>query len=131
MPSPIIENMLAKTGLPRLTEATFIEFTRSAPKAVVFFSESPQKYPESNDVAMVLPEIIKEFPDIAGAIAAAESEHQLQKRFDFTVWPALAFFKEGQYVGAITGIQNWDDYLAEIAKLMSKEVGNAIPAINL
>jgi len=33
----------------------------------------------------------------------------------FNRWPALVMLKDGQYVGAIDGLRNWDDYLDGLA----------------
>lgn len=131
MPSPIVENMLERTGLPTVTADTVTEFLNSGPSAVLFFCEDPKRYPESNDVAMALPEILKEYQGMVGGLVEQSFEHELQKQFDFTVWPALAFFKSGHYLGAITGIQNWDDYLNQINALLEKHNATSIPAVNL
>lgn len=130
MPSPIIQNMLNTHGYTQITEENYLEFINAHTQVVLFFAEDPKRYPESDDVAMVLPEILKEYSDMQGAIVSQEFEHALQKRFDFTRWPALAFFSQGQYRGAITGIQNWEDYLQQIPALLSDN-NIAIPALNV
>ena len=66
MPSLLVENMLQRTGLPRITADTYNAFLAAHPQVVLFFCESPERYPESNDVAMVLPEILKEFQKLQG-----------------------------------------------------------------
>jgi hydrogenase-1 operon protein HyaE len=130
MPSPIIENMLKNNDLPFVTADNYADFITSAGSVVLFFCENPDRYPESNDVAMVLPEIIKEFPGMQGGIVDQAFERELQSQFDFTRWPALAFFADGQYRGNMTGIQNWDDYLEQIPTFLKNNT-SAIPAINL
>ena len=131
MPSPIVENMIARTGIPVVDADSVTDFIKQSPRAVLFFCADPKRYPESNDVAMVLPELIREFDNLSGALVAQSCEVELQKQFDFTAWPALAFFKEGQYLGAITGIQNWDDYLEKINALFAKDLSATIAAVNL
>ena len=130
MRSALIANMLQKSQMPVVTASTCGEFIRNHSMAVLFFSEDPQRYPESNDVAMVLPEILKQFSGMAGALVDEGDEHRIQRQFDFTVWPALAFFKQGYYLGSITGIQNWEDYLYRIERLFSESTV-AIPVINI
>lgn len=130
MPSLLVENMLQRTGLPRITADTYTTFLAAHPQVVLFFCENPERYPESNDVAMVLPEILKEFPQLQGAIIDSSFERELQKQFDFTRWPALAFFVNGDYRGNMTGIQNWDDYTGRIPELLS-DTPTTIPLINL
>ncbi|BFM07884.1 hypothetical protein GCM10025791_46750 [Halioxenophilus aromaticivorans] len=131
MPSPIVENMIARTAIPVVDADTVTDFIKQSPRAVLFFCADPKKYPESNDVAMALPEIIKEYDGLAGALVAQSCEIALQKEFNFTAWPALAFFKEGQYLGAITGIQNWDDYLEKINQMFAKDLSATIATVNL
>jgi len=130
MPSAIIENMLKNNDLPFVTADNYSDFINSADAVVLFFCENPDRYPESNDVAMVLPEIIKEFPGMRGGIVERTFERELQSQFDFTRWPALAFFSKGQYRGNMTGIQNWDDYTQQIPAFINDST-TAIPAINL
>ena len=131
MPSAIVENMLDRTGIPRLTAANQASFLAAHPRAVLFFCGDPVKYPESNDVAMVLPEIVKEFEGLAAAIVDTEIEREMQSGFDFTVWPALAFFRDGNYTGAITGIQNWEDYLERVPALLAAGNPDSIAAVNI
>ncbi len=131
MSSPLIERMLQKHNLTSVHADNCESFLQAHGKAVLFFAEDPARYPESNDVAMVLPELLKHFSGLSGAIVDSSFEHQLQGYFDFTRWPALAFFVSGEYRGAITGIHNWEDYLREIPALLQARDHNAIPVINL
>ena len=39
----------------------------------------------------------------------------------FGTWPALVFLRRGEYLGVITQVQNWDDYLREIRYLLDSE----------
>jgi hydrogenase-1 operon protein HyaE len=42
-------------------------------------------------------------------------------RYGFRRWPALVVLRDGRYVGAIDGLRNWDEYLAEVAALLAAE----------
>jgi hydrogenase-1 operon protein HyaE len=63
-----------------------------------------------------------------------EAEKPLQQHYGFTAWPALVFLRDGGYLGTITGIQNWSEYLQDIGNLMAAEVKQApgfkIPVIS-
>lgn len=131
MSSPIIDNMVEKNAVPYIKADNYQSFINNNEFAVLFFAGDPKRYPETNDVAMVLPEIVKEFKSMACAIVDESFEQELQNQFDFTRWPALAFFTNGQYQGAITGIQNWEDYLQQIPKIIQPDSNNTIRAINL
>lgn len=125
--STLIDHMLKKNSIPVLDENSVDDFLKSHSRVVLFFSENPQRYPESNDVAMALPELLKHFQELRGAIIHPGFEHTLQKQYDFTVWPALAFFRQGEYLGAITGIQNWEDYIMTIPKLFMSDPSLILP----
>ncbi|VVM24085.1 hypothetical protein BSPWISOXPB_5964 [uncultured Gammaproteobacteria bacterium] len=43
---------------------------------------------------------------------------KIQRNYGFTTWPSLVFFKDGGYLGTISKVQDWDDYIHEIQKLM-------------
>ena len=128
---PIIDAMLNRHSMPVVNKDSVDEFLQQNALAVLFFAEDPMKYPETADVAMVLPELVREFPGLAPALVDFDDQHALQKNFDFTAWPALAFFRDGAYRGAITRIQNWQDYLVQIDELLNKAPKLMIPAVNV
>jgi hydrogenase-1 operon protein HyaE len=39
-------------------------------------------------------------------------------RYGFRRWPAFVILADGRYVGAVDGLRNWDEYLAEVARLL-------------
>jgi hydrogenase-1 operon protein HyaE len=122
MPSPQIRRLTERHHYPVLSEATLDRFAREQESLVLFFSEDPLKFPESNDVAMVLPELIKAFAGrLQAALIEPNAQHRLQSRFGFNQWPALVFLRRGEYLGAITQIQNWEDYLREIDRLLQSD----------
>jgi hydrogenase-1 operon protein HyaE len=133
MSSPLIERLTDELGYPRLSEANFESFIKDAPYSVLFFTENATRFPESNDVAVILPELVKRFPMLSPAVIDTQHEKSLQGRYNFTVWPTLVFLKEGRYLGAIPKVQNWDDYVREITILLTleprRDPGIGIPVV--
>ncbi len=122
MPSPSIRVMLEKHAYPVLDEDSIDEFLHSRDEAVLFFSGNPHQFPKSNDLADILPELIKAFGGrLQAALIIQESQHRLQRRYGFAAWPALVFLRRGAYLGAITQLQNWEDYLREIRRILDSE----------
>ncbi|WP_428605797.1 hypothetical protein [Sedimenticola sp.] len=122
MPSPLIRQMIQQQGYPELDEATLVPFLAEQKHSVLFFTGDPKQYPESNDVAVILPELAARFTDrFRVAVVTREAELALQKRFPFSSWPALVFVRGEQYLGAITRVQNWSDYLVEIDRMLGAE----------
>ena len=135
MPSHLIENMIEKYRYPVLESDTADAFIDNSEEVVLFFAENPQQYPESNDVAMILPELIKAFDGrFQAALVGQSAERGLQARYGFGTWPALVFLRRGEYLGVITQVQNWEDYLREIQRLLdaepSKPPGFKVPVVS-
>jgi hydrogenase-1 operon protein HyaE len=73
-------------------------------------------------VAVILPELVKAFKgQFAAAVIATEDEKKLQSLYGFQTWPALVFLKGNEYLGTITGVQDWGVYLDEINKILASE----------
>lgn len=134
MPSPLINRLIDELGYPLLDKSNFEEFIQQAPYSVLFFTEEPKRFPESNDVAVILPELIKQFPQLSPAVISQEYEKALQGRYNFNVWPALVFLKEGRYLAGITKVQDWDVYIAEINSILAlepkRDPGIGIPVVS-
>lgn len=135
MSSPQIKRLTERHHYPVLNENSLDAFAAEQEHLVLFFSEDPVKFPESNDVAMVLPELVKAFDGrLTAALVDQQAQHALQSRYGFNQWPALVFLRRGEYLGAITQIQNWEDYLRETERLLQSEPiaapGFAIPVVS-
>ncbi|MGD0961943.1 MAG: hydrogenase, partial [Methylomonas sp.] len=79
----------------------------------------PLLFPESHDVAVILPELLKAYSQLQGGIISATIERELQARFRFTSWPSLVFLRKGEYLGVITGIRDWPGYRRETAGILA------------
>ncbi len=120
MPSPLIRSLIERHGIAHLDGDTIDEFLQSHDDVVLFFTENPHQFPESNDVAVVLPELLKAFDGrLTAAVVHRDAERALQKRYGFTAWPALVFLRRGKYLGIITRVQDWNGYLSEIERLLN------------
>lgn len=115
MPSVLIEAMIEKYNYPVLNEETVDSFIKSNEECVLFFTENPVRFPESDDVAMILPEIIAEYGNrFNAAVIEQKSQRVLQARYGFTEWPTLVFIQQGEFLGAISRVQDWNDYILKI-----------------
>jgi len=122
MPSPLIENMIEQQGYAVVDEHSIGAFLESSETAVLFFTENPKHYPESNDVAVILPELMKQFAGrLKVAVVDRAAEQALRARYPFNEWPALVFVRNGDYIGAISRVQDWDVYLREFERLLNAE----------
>jgi len=122
MSSPLIRNLVESRGFPLLQASTLEAFLKANEHSLLFFTEDPGRYPESDDVAVILPELMKVFGDrCAAAVVHRDAEKPLQQRFGFSAWPALVLMRGEDYLGAITRVQDWSDYLSEIHRLLAAD----------
>ena len=118
--SPLVQTMIEQYDYPVLTAAELGGFLESGEDVVLFFTENASKFPETNDVAMILPELVKAFGGrFAAAVIAPGDQRRLQMRYGFREWPSLVFLRNGEYLGAISRVQDWNVYLAEIDRILA------------
>lgn len=126
MPSVLINNMIEQYGYPRLDLESFDDYINNQEECVLFFTEDPARFPESNDVAMILPELVNEYGSrFAAAVIEPGAQRELQTRYGFNEWPALVFLRNGKYLGTITRVRDWIDYLKMINDILTSEPGIA------
>ncbi len=131
MPSPLIQKMIERYHYPVLSEESLDEFLQTQNECVLFFTENPTQFPESDDVAMILPELVKEFDGrFSAAVIAQHSQRKLQARYGFNEWPSLVFLRQGKYLGTISRVQDWQDYLTLIRQILSSQPRSA-PGIGI
>jgi hydrogenase-1 operon protein HyaE len=120
MSSPLIDQLQTRHGLPLLDADSYDNFVYSHETVVLFFCNDPVQFPESHDVAVILPELVKVFCGrLQAAVIAKSVERELQARFRFTGWPSLVFLRNGEYLGVITGIKDWQEYGQEFARILA------------
>lgn len=127
MSSPLINRLTEELGYPLVDPSTVDAFLADHREALLFFPNDPVRYKESDDVAVILPELVKDLDrPLGAAVVAREGEKELAERFGVWVWPALALVQEGQYVATIGRVQDWAVYLERIPALF--EAGPAATA---
>lgn len=122
MTSPLITQLQTRHGYPLLDADSYDHFVYGNESVVLFFCNDPVQFPESNDVAVILPELDKTFNGrLQAAVIEKSIERELQARFRFTGWPSLVFLRNGEYLGVITGVRNWREYRQEAAGILASE----------
>ena len=86
--------------------------------------------PESWDVAVILPEVLKGQRDLRAAVVPPVAGRGLQARYGFRRWPAVVLLRGGQYVGALEGMQDWVPFQQALADLRGKPAGRAPIALH-
>ncbi len=118
--------MIEQYQYPVLDETNLDDFISSNKECILFFTENPRRFPESDDVAMILPELVKEYENrFVAAVIAEKDQRQLQMKFGFKKWPSLVFIRDGEYLGVISKVQDWRDYIIKINELLESKTQSA------
>ncbi len=135
MTHPLMQRLFDDYGYPEVTLGSHEAFINQPGIRVLFFAGDPKRFRETTDVAVVLPELVKAFQDrLIPGVVAVEAEKPLQQHYGFAAWPALVFLRDGGYLGAITGVLNWTEYLHDIGELAAANIksppGFKIPVVS-
>ena len=119
---PLFERLVREFGYGAPTLDTFDSLVAPPGHTLLFLADDPERSKETLDLAVILPEIARAFygrfdvvvlfPAVANAVAP---------RYGVRRWPALILLRDGQYVGSIEAIRDWDDYQSEVTRLLKRE----------
>ena len=128
---PLVERLFSAHGYTKVDAASLHAFAVAPGHALLFFSEDPVHYRETLDLCVILPEIASAFDGrLRIGVLLPVAARAAAPRYGFRRWPALVMLRDGGYVGAIDGLRNWDDYLAETARLLEAPVARP-PSIGI
>ena len=131
---PLIARLVSQSGASWVDDTPDQTFIAAAGDCALFIAGDPVRFPECLDVAVVLPELQRAFPDaLRIGVAAADCEDALARRYGVTRRPALVFLRGGQFVAVLAGMLDWDVYLVEVARILqlapSRVPGIGIPLV--
>jgi hydrogenase-1 operon protein HyaE len=136
MTHALIERLIQELNYPEITLDNHDSFVDTPGLNVLFFPGNPDTVKDATDVAVVLPELIAVFaPQLNPGVVTDTygAGKKLKQKYGFTHYPSLVFLRNGEYVGVISRIQDWDDYLSRITVLMAspgrRAPGFSIPVV--
>jgi len=92
-------------------------------------AEDPVRFRETLDLAVIAPELVRAFPGAFTLdLLLADEARIAASRFGVRRWPALVMLRDGQYVGAVEGLRNWDEYVTELRALLAAST-RPVPAV--
>lgn len=128
MTTPLIEALVHRHGFALVDEASIDAFLAANEHSLLFFPGDAERLVESDDVAVILPEILKSYRGrITPALVAKPSERILQRRFRFNAFPSIVFMRHGGYLGVLSRVLDWSDYVTEIPAILAREAGDPPP----
>ena len=137
MSHPLVDCLVSERGYADISLSSHDDFVAAPGMNVLFFPGDTTTVRDATDVAVVLPELVAAFDgqlrpgvvrDVFGDGAV------LKRRYGFTEYPALVFVRGGNYVGSLTRIRDWGDYLERIGELLlsapRRAPGFTIPVVS-
>ena len=116
MPSALVRALATRHGLPTVDASSIEAFLAPAhgepEHAILFFTGEPRLRAEADDVAVVLPQIMRAFDGkLRAAVVSRAAEDELKARFHVFVMPSLAITRGATPLAVIPKIKDWNDYV--------------------
>ena len=119
---PLLEQLVSRHGFVPVDAESIDDFIHAAGHTMLVFTEDPVRYKETLDLAVIAPEVARAFAGrFRVGVLYPDAARKMAPRFGFARWPALVMLRDGDYVGAIDGLRNWDEYLDETQRLLTAE----------
>ncbi len=119
---PLLARLVKLTGASVLNADTYDAWAQQPGPAMVVFAEDPERFKETLDLAVVVPELHATGGGrFRVALLPPTASRAIAPRYGFARWPAFVMLRDGQYLGAVDGIRDWDDYAAELMRLLAAE----------
>jgi hydrogenase-1 operon protein HyaE len=116
---PLVAQLFAKHRFAEVTPANFNAWTQAPGRSLLLFLEDPGRFKETLDLAVIVPELCRAFPGrFRAGVLLPDAAREFAVRYGFRRWPAFVILADGKYVGAVDGLRNWDEYLAEVDRLL-------------
>ncbi|WP_425052418.1 hydrogenase accessory protein [Psychromarinibacter sp. S121] len=126
MGHPLIDRLTDELGWPRLTTREELAAFTETGVTALFLPGDPRRNLESADVAVILPELRIAFQRAFDCAVVDDAiEAQLREETRVLKTPSVIFYRDGQFLGGIPKVRDWDDYIARIPQILSAEPANA------
>ncbi|WP_372656635.1 hydrogenase [Hydrogenophaga sp.] len=129
--SPLVQRLVTEFGATWVDEQSIQDWAALGGDRVVLFAGDAVRFPEGQDVAVVLPELrgaaSRRFEI---AVVPRQKEEALARRYGSNRWPTLLFLRDGQYVTTLSGMHDWDIYVREVERALALPVSRA-PTIGI
>jgi hydrogenase-1 operon protein HyaE len=124
MSHPLIDRLTTALGWPRLASDAALAAHLALPGVhCLFIPGDPARNLESADVAVILPELALSFQRAFDCALVDDAiEEALRKETGVWKTPSLLFFRDGEAIGAIPKVRDWEDYMARIAQILATPV---------
>jgi hydrogenase-1 operon protein HyaE len=120
----LIDRLVNEFGCAEVSMENHDDFVATPGMNVLFVPGDPKTVKDATDVAVVLPELMDAFQGLLNVGVVTDTFGagvELKRLYGFTHFPSLVFVREGGYVGTISRIRDWQEYLTLINDLLVAE----------
>lgn len=123
MNSPLLSRLIDTLGWPLLdNEADLAAFLDRPGLHCLFVPGDPQRNLETNDAAVILPELRMTFQNAFDCALVGDGiETAVRERYRALKTPGFVFLRETRLLGAVQKVRDWDDYLARVQQILATE----------
>ena len=124
MSHALIDRLVTDFGYTEVSHENHDDFVATPGMNVLFVPGDPKTVKDATDVAVVLPELMESFQGQlnAGVVTDTFGDGvKLKRLYGFTHFPSLVFVRDGDYIGTISRIRDWQEYLKLIGELLVAE----------
>lgn len=120
---PLIRRLESELGWPRLCNLSDLAEYLGRPGVHCLFTPGdPVRNLETADAAVILPELHMIFQRAFDcALVDGGIEAKVRESNGVLKTPAFIFFRDGQMIGAIPKVRDWDDYLVRIQQILARK----------
>ena len=124
MSHALIDRLVGEFGYTEVSMENHDDFIATPGMNVLFLPGDAKTVKDATDVAVVLPELMEAFSGKlnAGVVTDTFGDGvKLKRLYGFTHFPSLVFVRDGAYVGTISRVRDWQEYLNLISELLVAE----------
>ena len=116
----LVDRLVDEFGWPRLTTLSAVQGFVSRPgEHVLFLAGGERQNLETPDVAVILPELVRAFGrrfDVG--VVADDIDRAVRETVEKYAVPNLFFYRDGEFLGELPKVRDWDDYLTRINEIL-------------
>ena len=120
----LIDRLVTELGYAEVSLVNHDEFVSQPGLNVLFFPGDPKTVKDATDVAVVLPELMGVFGGKLNAGIVTDTfgdGTQLKRKYGFAQYPTLVFVRKEGYIGSLSRIRDWSEYLTAINEFLTAE----------
>jgi hydrogenase-1 operon protein HyaE len=124
MSHALIDRLVSDFGYTEVSMENHEEFVATPGMNVLFLPGDPKTVKDATDVAVVLPELMEAFHGKLNVGVVTDTFGDgvnLKRLYGFTHFPSLVFVRDGAYVGTVSRIRDWQEYLTLVSELLVAE----------